>query len=74
LNNITPFNKPYLHGRELVYISSSVASGKISGEGVFTHKCNDLFKNRSNFNQILLTTSCTDAIENGGNFAKYLAW
>lgn len=31
-----PFNKPFLHGRELVYIAQAVASGKISGDGLFT--------------------------------------
>jgi len=58
-----PFNKPYLHGRELVYIASSVASGKISGDGVFTHRCHDFIQNRYGFNKVLLTTSCTDALE-----------
>ncbi|MGY3861416.1 dTDP-4-amino-4,6-dideoxygalactose transaminase [Aeromonas lacus] len=58
-----PFNKPYLHGRELVYIASSVASGKISGDGVFTQRCHDLIQNRYGFNKVLLTTSCTDALE-----------
>lgn len=58
-----PFNKPYLHGRELVYIASSVASGKISGDGVFTQKCHDFLQRRYNLNKVLLTTSCTDALE-----------
>jgi dTDP-4-amino-4,6-dideoxygalactose transaminase len=58
-----PFNKPYLHGHELVYIASSVASGKISGDGIFTHKCHDFFQKRYNLNKVLLTTSCTDALE-----------
>lgn len=62
LNNI-PFNKPYLHGRELVYISQSVASGKISGDGIFTKKCHDFFERKYNFKKALLTTSCTDALE-----------
>lgn len=61
-NNI-PFNKPYLHGRELVYIAQSVASGKISGDGIFTKKCHDFFENKYNFKKALLTTSCTDALE-----------
>lgn len=61
-NNI-PFNKPYLHGRELVYIAQSVASGKISGDGVFTKKCHDFFEGKYNFRKTLLTTSCTDALE-----------
>lgn len=58
-----PFNKPYLHGRELVYIAESVASGKISGDGVFTHRCHDWFEKRYGIKKALLTTSCTDALE-----------
>lgn len=58
-----PFNKPYLHGKELVYIAESVASGKISGDGVFTQKCHQYFESTYNFNKVLLTTSCTDALE-----------
>ena len=58
-----PFNKPYLHGRELVYIAQSVASGKISGDGIFTKKCHDFFEGIYNFKKALLTTSCTDALE-----------
>lgn len=58
-----PFNKPYLHGRELVYIAQAVASGKISGDGIFTKKCHDFFENTYGFRKSLLTTSCTDALE-----------
>jgi dTDP-4-amino-4,6-dideoxygalactose transaminase len=58
-----PFNKPYLHGRELVYIAESVASGKISGDGVFTRKCHNYLESRYHFGKVLLTTSCTDALE-----------
>lgn len=61
--NIIPFNKPYLHGRELVYIAQSVASGKISGDGIFTKKCHDFFEKKYLFKKALLTTSCTDALE-----------
>lgn len=62
-NGTIPFNKPYLHGRELVYISQSVASGKISGDGIFTKKCHDFFEKKYHFTKSLLTTSCTDALE-----------
>ncbi|CAN7245298.1 dTDP-4-amino-4,6-dideoxygalactose transaminase [Massilia sp. LjRoot122] len=58
-----PFNKPYLHGRELVYIAQAVASGKISGDGSFTRKCHDFFEKRYGFAKALMTTSCTDALE-----------
>ena len=58
-----PFNKPYLHGRELEYISQAVASGKISGDGVFTCQCHQYFESRYHFQRAFLTTSCTDALE-----------
>ena len=58
-----PFNKPYLTGMETEYIKEAVASGKISGDGVFTARCQDFFERRYGFNKTLLTTSCTDALE-----------
>ena len=58
-----PFNKPYLHGRELVYIAQAVASGKISGDGLFTKKCHEFFEKWYGFDKVLMTTSCTDALE-----------
>jgi dTDP-4-amino-4,6-dideoxygalactose transaminase len=58
-----PFNKPYLHGRELVYIAEAVASGKIAGDGSFTRRCHTFFEERYGINKALLTTSCTDALE-----------
>lgn len=38
-------------------------SGKISGNGMFTQKCQQFFENRYGFRKCLLTTSCTDALE-----------
>lgn len=61
--NYIPFNKPYLTGKELEYIQAAVASGKISGDGIFTKKCHDFFEKRYGFKKCLLTTSCTDALE-----------
>jgi dTDP-4-amino-4,6-dideoxygalactose transaminase len=58
-----PFNKPYLTGKETFYIKEAVASGKISGNGVFTEKCHNFFEKRYGFKKTLLTTSCTDALE-----------
>jgi len=57
------FNKPYLTGKETEYILESVKSRKISGDGMFTKKCNEFFEKRFGFNKVLLTTSCTDALE-----------
>lgn len=58
-----PFNKPFLHGKELVYIAQAVATGKISGDGLFTEKCHSYFESKFGFKKALLTTSCTDALE-----------
>jgi dTDP-4-amino-4,6-dideoxygalactose transaminase len=58
-----PFNKPYLTGKETVYIEEAVASGKISGNGDFTKKCQSFFEKRYHIKKALLTTSCTDALE-----------
>ncbi|HQY20148.1 MAG TPA: dTDP-4-amino-4,6-dideoxygalactose transaminase [Ignavibacteria bacterium] len=57
------FNKPYLTGKETEYILDSVRSRKISGDGLFTKKCHEYFENRFGFKKVLLTTSCTDALE-----------
>lgn len=58
-----PFNKPYLTGRETDYIKHAVRCGKISGNGLFTKKCQRFFEERYGFRKCLLTTSCTDALE-----------
>ena len=58
-----PFNKPYLTGKENHYIYQAVASGKISGDGIFTKQCHDFFETKFGFKKCLLTTSCTDALE-----------
>ena len=58
-----PFNKPYLSGKEVAYITDAVSSGKISGNGKYTKKCHAFFEEIYNFKRCLLTTSCTDALE-----------
>tara|TARA_R110002096_G_scaffold16243_4_gene55563 strand:- start:1529 stop:2656 length:1128 start_codon:yes stop_codon:yes gene_type:complete len=58
-----PFNKPYLIGKESSYIEQAVASGKISGNGDFTKKCQTFFEEKFNIKKALLTSSCTDALE-----------
>ena len=57
------FNKPYMTGRETEYIRQAVESGKISGNGAFTKKCQSFFEERYGFRKCILTTSCTDALE-----------
>jgi dTDP-4-amino-4,6-dideoxygalactose transaminase len=57
------FNKPFLSGNETQYIRDAVSSLKISGDGLFTKKCHEFFEKKYNFKKVLLTTSCTDALE-----------
>lgn len=58
-----PFNKPYLTGKETTYIADAVQSGRISGNGAYTHLCQLFFQNQYSFHKALLTTSCSDALE-----------
>ncbi|HAX49520.1 MAG TPA: dTDP-4-amino-4,6-dideoxygalactose transaminase, partial [Bacteroidetes bacterium] len=58
-----PFNRPFLIGNELEYIKQAIASGKISGDGLFTKKASDFFTGKFGFRKTLLTSSCTDALE-----------
>jgi dTDP-4-amino-4,6-dideoxygalactose transaminase len=58
-----PFNKPYMTGKEMHYIYDAVYSGKISGNGKYTEKCQDFLQQKYAFGKCLLTTSCTDALE-----------
>ncbi len=58
-----PFNKPYLTGKETTYITDAVNSHKISGNGKYTKLCHEFFEEKYHFKKVLLTTSCTDALE-----------
>lgn len=58
-----PFNKPCLTGKEAHYMYQAVFTGKLSGNGYFTKKCQHYFEERYGFKKCLLTTSGTDALE-----------
>ncbi|MCA3894944.1 dTDP-4-amino-4,6-dideoxygalactose transaminase [Vibrio vulnificus] len=58
-----PFNKPFSTGKEVDYISDAIQNGKIAGDGYYTKKCHDFFEQRYGFKKVLMTTSCTDALE-----------
>lgn len=57
------FNKPYLTGKELEYITDAVVNKKLSGNGKYTQQCHEFFESNFGFSKCLLTTSCTDALE-----------
>lgn len=58
-----PFNKPHLTGKEVHYMYEAVNTGKLSGNGLFTQKCQRFFEEKYGFKKALLTSSCTDALE-----------
>lgn len=57
------FNKPYNTGKEIQYILEAVQREKLSGNGYFTQKCQGFIEERYNIKKVLLTSSCTDALE-----------
>jgi dTDP-4-amino-4,6-dideoxygalactose transaminase len=58
-----PFNKAYLTGQEFEYMSRAVQSRAISGDGHFTRQCSQWLERYFGAPRVLLTTSCTHALE-----------
>ncbi len=58
-----PFNKPYMTGKELEYITDAVTSGQLSGDGRYTKKCHVWLEQALGVPKALLTTNCTHALE-----------
>lgn len=57
------FNKAPHVGGEEEYLKEAIASGKLCGDGPFTRKCTQWMKERFDSPGLLLTTSCTHALE-----------
>lgn len=58
-----PFNKPFVAGKELYYIAQAVTYGNIGGDGHFTGLCSRLLEERFGIGRVLMTPSCTAALE-----------
>ncbi|MBN1977012.1 MAG: dTDP-4-amino-4,6-dideoxygalactose transaminase [Anaerolineae bacterium] len=58
-----PFNKASLCGNELSYVTQALDRGHISGDGFFTRQCHQLLQQTLGVTKVLLTTSCTHALE-----------
>ena len=58
-----PFNKPFIAGKELFYIAQAVTLGNIAGDGYFTKECSRLLEEMFGIDKVLLTPSCTAALE-----------
>lgn len=60
---LIPFNRPSFEGREHEYLEAAIASGQISGDGMFTKRCHEYLESQLGVAKALLTTSCTHALE-----------
>ena len=58
-----PFNKPYMTGKELWYISQAHQHGMLAGDGSFTKDCHAWLEQQTGCGKALLTHSCTAALE-----------
>ena len=58
-----PFNKPFTIGKELHYVAESVIGLHTSGDGPFTKQCHTILEDLFAAKKVLLTTSCTSALE-----------
>jgi dTDP-4-amino-4,6-dideoxygalactose transaminase len=58
-----PFNRPCFAGKEQQFIAEAIARGHVSGRGHFARLCEELLAEALGVPRVLLTTSCTDALE-----------
>ena len=58
-----PFNRPYLTGKELIYIRQAHRRAQLAGNGYFTIKCQTWIEQKMDVKRALLTHSCTAALE-----------
>lgn len=57
------FNNPCITGNEFKYISQAIDEARLSGDGSFSKKCQDWLKEKNCSKKVLLTPSCTAALE-----------
>ena len=58
-----PFNKPFLTGKEIEYLTTAINTGGIAADGYFTRRCAELLADRFAIPKVLMTPSCTAALE-----------
>ncbi len=61
--DIVPFNVPCATGREAEYVTAAMETRVLAGDGPFTRRCHALLRELTGARQVLLTTSCTHALE-----------
>lgn len=63
MNSTIPFNIPYISGIEEQYVHQAIQGRNLAGDGPFTKECQNLLEERTKSPCVLLTTSCTHALE-----------
>jgi dTDP-4-amino-4,6-dideoxygalactose transaminase len=58
-----PFNRPWLTRAEADRVARCLSDGQLGGDGPFTKQCEDLLEASFAAKRVLLTTSCTSALE-----------
>lgn len=58
-----PFNRPWLSGSEIKYLRQALEARDLSGDGSFSLRCQEFMEERFGAKKVLLTTSCTSALE-----------
>ncbi len=58
-----PFNRPTIEGDELLYVRQAIEGGHTSSSGPFSQKASRLLQEATGAAEVLMTTSCTDALE-----------
>jgi dTDP-4-amino-4,6-dideoxygalactose transaminase len=58
-----PFNRPTTTPAALRAVTDALGSGRLSGNGPFTHRCESSLEHLTGARRVLLTSSCTAALE-----------
>jgi dTDP-4-amino-4,6-dideoxygalactose transaminase len=59
-------HRPTVTGRELGYLAEAIAARRFEGDGFFTRACARLMEERFGIRRVLMTPSCTAALELAG--------
>jgi dTDP-4-amino-4,6-dideoxygalactose transaminase len=60
---VIPFNQPPVTGNEKKHVLEALAASKMSGDGPYSHKCQEWFEKTLPAEKALMTPSCTAALE-----------
>ena len=58
-----PFNKPYVSGKELEYVTRAITAGEIAADGRYTKGCARFLEERFGIAKVLMMPSCTAGLE-----------